>query len=83
MLAKVISKAQNTFVEGRQILDVVLIVNEVIDLILKNNGSVILCMLDIEKAYDYVEGLFFAYSYGENGIWGEVVKVDQVVFIHN
>ena len=83
MLAKVISKAQNTFVEGRQILDVVLIVNEVIDLILKNNASVILCMLDIEKAYDYVEWLFFAYSYGENGIWGEVVKVDQVVFIHN
>ena len=25
----------------------------------------------------------FAYGYGENGVWGEVVKVDQVVFIHS
>ena len=55
VLAKVISKAQNAFVEGRQILDVVLIANEVIDSILKNNGGAILCKLDIEKAYDYVE----------------------------
>ena len=83
MLAKVISKAQNAFVDGRQILDAMLIANEVIDLILKSNEGVILCKLDIEKAYDHVEWSFFSYGYGENGVWGEVVKVDQVVFIHS
>ncbi|RVW60739.1 Peroxisome biogenesis protein 5 [Vitis vinifera] len=39
-LRKVVSKAQGAFVEGRQILDAVLIVNEAIDSLLKNNEYV-------------------------------------------
>ena len=58
VLAKVISKAQNAFVEGRQILNAMLIANEVIDSILKSNGGAILCKLDIEKAYDHMEWSF-------------------------
>ena len=58
MVEKVVSKAQGAFVEGRQILDVVLIANEAIDSILKNNGCAILCKLDIEKAYDHVDWSF-------------------------
>ena len=52
VLDKVIFKAQNAFVEGRQIVDVVLIVNEAINSIFKSNEGAILCKLDIEKAYD-------------------------------
>ncbi|KAJ9682243.1 hypothetical protein PVL29_018228 [Vitis rotundifolia] len=58
VVGEVVSKAQGAFVEGRQILDVVLIANEAIDSTLKNNESGILCKLDIEKAYDNVDWTF-------------------------
>ena len=41
--------------EGRQILDVVLVANEVINLILKSNEGAVMYKLDIEKAYDHVD----------------------------
>ena len=55
VVGKVVSKAQGAFVEGRQILDAVLIANEAIDSILKNNENGFMCKLDIEKAYDNVD----------------------------
>ena len=49
-----ISQHQNAFIEGRQILDAMLIANEAVDSILKGNEKGILCKLDIEKAYDHI-----------------------------
>ena len=58
MVGNVVFKAQGDFVEGRQILTAVLIANETIDSVLKNNENGILCKLDIEKAYDNVDWYF-------------------------
>ena len=46
--------AQNTFIEGRQILDASLIANKVVDSIKKKKERGVLCVLDIEKAYDNI-----------------------------
>ncbi|KAL6335467.1 hypothetical protein AAG906_029710 [Vitis piasezkii] len=58
VLAKVISMSQNAFVEGRQIMNAMLIADETINSILKSNKGAILCKLDIEKAYDHVDWSF-------------------------
>ncbi|RVW65308.1 Transposon TX1 uncharacterized 149 kDa protein [Vitis vinifera] len=58
VVGNVVSKAQGDFVEGRQILNAVLIANETIDSVLKNNENGIICKLDIEKAYDNVDWYF-------------------------
>ena len=58
MVGKVVSKTQGAFVEGRQILDAVLIANEAIDSVLKNTENGILYKFDIKKAYDNEEWSF-------------------------
>ena len=54
VMGEIISKSQNAFVGGRQILDAVLIANEAVDSILRRKENGILCKLDIEKAYDHI-----------------------------
>ena len=46
--------SQQAFVQGRQILDVVLIASETLDFRLKDNMSDLLLKMDIEKAFDHV-----------------------------
>jgi hypothetical protein len=53
ILGKIISCPQNTFIRGRQIMDLVLVANECLDNRIRSKPRM-LCKLDLENAYDYV-----------------------------
>ena len=57
VMDRVVNKAQNAFVEGKQILDTSLIANEVIDSMVRKEKG-ILCKHDVEKAYDKLNWKF-------------------------
>ena len=54
MMGEVIFDSQQAFVQGRQILDAVLIANETLNSRLKDNKPGLLLKMDIEKAFDHV-----------------------------
>ncbi|KAJ9553128.1 hypothetical protein OSB04_017173 [Centaurea solstitialis] len=55
VIGKVISESQSAFIKGRNILDVVLIANEVIDFVRNEKKKGLIFKVDFEKAYDSVD----------------------------
>lgn len=57
VLREVIGESQHVFVEGQQILDVVIVANEVVDDLVGNRREGMLCKLNMEKSYVLIGSL--------------------------
>lgn len=74
VVGSIMSKLQNTFVKGTQILNSVFIANECLDSKLKSGTVGILCKLDMEKACDHVNWDFLIYLLGRCDLGGRWCK---------
>jgi len=71
VLEKVISKSQSAFIKGRQILDPILIANDCLDSRLRSREPVVICKIDLEKAYNHVNWNFLLYMQRRCGFGGK------------
>lgn len=70
MLEETISTAQGAFVAERQILDLVLVANEVVEYYRSLRREGVVVKIDFEKAYDHVEWEFLDFVMEKKGFGG-------------
>jgi hypothetical protein len=73
----VVATTQSAFVKGRNLVDGVMVVNEIIDLAKKSGRSCLVLKVDFEKAYDSVDWGFLEYMlrrFGFAGKWIDWIK---------
>ena len=61
VLGSVISSSQSAFLKGRNLVDGVLVVNELVDYAKKVKKDCLIFKVDFEKAYDSVDWVFLEY----------------------
>jgi hypothetical protein len=64
---RLVASTQSAFLKGRQLVDGVVVVNEVVDLAKRTGRSCLIFKVDFEKAYDSVEWSFLDYMLGRFG----------------
>lgn len=77
VLDKTISKFQGAFVKGRQICDLILIANELVEETRRTNKKGVVFKIDFEKAYDMVDWNFLDFVMGKKGFnnrWRKWIK---------
>lgn len=74
VLGKVISPCQTAFIPGRQILDGVVVLNELIDLIKKRRDKCMFLKVDFEKAFDSVSWKYLEYMLNWMGFHEKWIK---------
>ncbi|WJX46909.1 hypothetical protein P8452_33654 [Trifolium repens] len=78
VMDSIISSNQSAFIKGRNLLDGVLIVNEMVDWVKKNKKECLIFKVDFEKAYDLVDWGFLEYMLQRCGFcekWIDWMKV--------
>jgi hypothetical protein len=61
VMDRLVASTQLAFLKGRQLVDGVVVVNEVVDLVKRTGRSCIIFKVDFEKAYDSVDWSFLDY----------------------
>lgn len=54
-MTHVVSNTQGAFIQGKQIIDGILVANECVDSWKKSGSSSLVCKIDLEKAFDMVD----------------------------
>jgi hypothetical protein len=77
VMDSVVATTQSAFVKGRNLVDGVMVLNEVLDLAKKMGRACLVLKVDFEKAYDSVDWGFLEYMlhrFGFGGRWIEWIK---------
>jgi hypothetical protein len=77
VMDSVVASTQSAFIKGRNLVDSVMVVNEVVDLAKKSGRACLVLKVDFEKAYDSVEWGFLEYMlrrFGFGNKWIDWIK---------